>query len=427
MRLLDLHTGTRETATARHEGPVTAMQFSPDGRTLLTAGRDERLIVWDTRRAAAVETLQARGRGLIVGLAITPDGRTAYSAGRDGTVVAWDLDGDRRLERPLSAMGRPLAPRSLSVASHGSQAATTDARGFVDLFDTRTLRLTGRIRIPGGAPASAAMAPNGRTLAASTANGELGFWDVATRRLLGPIQRAHADGAAALAYSADGRWLASGGGGHDIVLLWDARRRTTVHTVVRTVADLSLSNDGTMLAATLSDRNFNGGLEILSVPALKTIRTLQVPAGNLGRFSVDGRSLIYGDREGRVWTFDTRTWKPRGRPVLAPGPLLAADLSPDGRLLVTTSTDGTARLWSLASGRSIGGPLPAGSGDMVSAGFLRGGHALAVVHQRGAYLWDVRPSSWKRHACAIAGRTLTPAEWDHALPQRQYAPACSPP
>jgi WD40 repeat protein/DNA-binding SARP family transcriptional activator len=423
VRLLDIRSGKLHTGEGRHEGPVTAMRFSSDGRRLLTAGRDERLIVWDTRRATAFETLQTRGRGLVVHMAIARDGRTAYSAGRDGTVIAWDLEGTRRLERPFSAAGRTLAPRSLTVAAHGSHFAMTDAQGYIDLIDSRTLRLTGRIRMDRGQPAGAAMAPDGRTLAATTADGWLGFWDVRTRRPLGSLRPAHGGPAAALTFSADGRWLATGGG-DNIVRLWDARRRTPVGTLVRSVADLSVSNDGTTLAATLRHENLSGGLEIFSVPGLKLIRTVPAPAGTLGRFSPDGRSLIYGDRRGRMWTFDTHSWKPRGRPLLGQGPILTADRSPDERLLATTSIDGTARLWDVGSGRPIGGTLSAASGDLVGAAFIRKGRELAVVHERGGYAWDVRPSSWERHACAVASRTLTRAEWENVLPQRDYAPAC---
>ena len=42
-----------------------------------------------------------------------------------------------------------------------------------------------------------------------------------------------------------------------------------------------------------------------------------------------------------------------------------------------------------------------------------------------AYRWDVRPSARAQHACTVAGRTLTRAEWNDALPGREYAPACT--
>jgi WD domain, G-beta repeat len=117
VRLLDLATGRMRTAAGRHDAPVTAMAFSSDGRTLVTAGRDDQVIVWDARRAAAAETLQTSGAGLIDGLAVAADGRTAYSAGRDGTVVAWDLQGDRRLERPLLVNGRPLGGQLVAASA----------------------------------------------------------------------------------------------------------------------------------------------------------------------------------------------------------------------------------------------------------------------------------------------------------------------
>jgi hypothetical protein len=53
-----------------------------------------------------------------------------------------------------------------------------------------------------------------------------------------------------------------------------------------------------------------------------------------------------------------------------------------------------------------------------------GAHLLAITDAGRAYRWDVRPSSWARHACEVAGRPLTRAEWDDVLPRRDYAPAC---
>ena len=168
MRLLDLRTGVLRRAAGRHEGPVVAMRFSPRGDRLVTAGGDERLIVWDPRRASVVERLAAGGTGLVQGLEITADGRTAYSGGRDGTVIAWDLTGERRWERRFDARGMAPARRSrLAVTADGSQFAVVAVDG-VDLFDGRTLRRTGRLRPARGVPVGVALAPDGGTLAMTT-------------------------------------------------------------------------------------------------------------------------------------------------------------------------------------------------------------------------------------------------------------------
>jgi hypothetical protein len=54
-----------------------------------------------------------------------------------------------------------------------------------------------------------------------------------------------------------------------------------------------------------------------------------------------------------------------------------------------------------------------------------GAHLLVVTNGGRAYRWDVRPASWARHACAVAGRPLSRAEWVEALGDRPYRPACA--
>jgi WD40 repeat protein/DNA-binding SARP family transcriptional activator len=451
VRLLDVRSGELRTARGRHEAPVLAISFSPGGDRLVTAGRDERLIVWDPKRATALETLEARGIGIVRDLQVARDGRTAYSAGGDGTVIAWDLTGARRWERPFGTVAARGFPASLTTAARGSHFAVIDSRGFVDVFESRSLNLTGRIRPGRGHSAvvlpvdarradrtrasrkpvtGAALAPDGRTLAITTVDGELEFWDVRSRQRLGDPQSAHANPAWTVSYSADGRWLATGGG-DALLRIWDARRRTAAGSVALTsdfqgVSDLSFSPEGTTLAVTRLNDSSTGGLEIRSVPDLKLIRTVAMPTGTVGRFAPDGRTLLYGDRDGRVWTLDTDTWKPRGRPIDASPSILTVDLSPDGRLIATTSTDGSGRLWDVASRRPIGATLSGESGGPIGAAFIHASSRLAVLHERGGVAWDVRPHAWAHHACAVAGRPLTRSEWEAVLPEHDYAPACIP-
>jgi WD40 repeat protein len=310
------------------------------------------------------------------------------------------------------------------TSAQAARFAVVDRQGSIDVFDSRTLRFAGRIPLTGRRrPEAAAISPDGRTLAVNDLAGRVGFWDLQTRRSLGEPQ--YTPGPSLVAFSGDGRWLVTGGIG-DILQLWDARRHTPRDTLIYSGAvDLSLNAKGTLLAVVLYVDDFSGGLQLISVPELKVVRRVRAPRGTVARFTPDGRSLIYGDREGRVWIYDTRTWKPRGAPLIVSSPILTADISPDGRQLATTSADGDARLWDLRSGQPIGGALASAGGDPAGAAFIDGGRQLVVLHDRGGYAWDLDPAAWIRHACTVAGRTLTRAEWESVLPDRDYAPACT--
>jgi WD40 repeat protein len=235
-----------------------------------------------------------------------------------------------------------------------------------------------------------------------------------------------------LAFSGDGRWLATAGAPNQSLRLWDVRRRRIASTSYLLpyplAGDVTFSPDGTKVAATVNDA-WGGAtaIEILSVPSLALMATVRAPAGRSVRFSPDGRLLALGDEQGRVWLYNTRTWMPRGRPLVAhTRAVVTVNFSPDGQTLATTSDDGTTRLWDVRSGRPIGTALLGPAQHSVAAAFVGGGTHLVTLDDNGrGHLWDIQPRAWARRACQVAGRTLTRAEWNDALPERTYAPACA--
>jgi WD40 repeat protein/DNA-binding SARP family transcriptional activator len=450
VRFLDLRSGKVRRASGRHDAPVRDARFTPDGRTLVTAGDDANVIVWNVADASARETLEGHA-GLIREVAVSPDGKTAYTASVDGSVIAWDLAGTRRLGRPFHAApvdpGGPVAaaggdvseqvtpddgnlpPSVIATTPDGATFAIPRSDGNVDLYDSSTLARTAVIAVnPGERVFSVAIAPDGRTLAATTLFGEVSLWDLRTRRPLGPPQTAHVGPVWTPTFSRDGRWMATSDS-NGRVRLWDVRRRRLVARLQARgafVDDVGLSPDGKTLAVTTGGEPGKGSIEIYSVPRLARTAVLHAPWGRWGRFSPDGRVLVLADHEGRLRLFDTETWKPRTRPLIAHrGEILSVNFSPDSRTLATTSLDGNTRLWDLPSGRPIGQGLPGPPQHRSAAIFVRAGTHLLVVYDDGrALLWDLRPSTWAKQACSIAGRTLTRDEWENALPGRDYAPAC---
>ncbi|MEO8687230.1 MAG: BTAD domain-containing putative transcriptional regulator [Solirubrobacteraceae bacterium] len=450
VRFLDLRSGKVRTASGRHDAPVRDARFTPEGRTLVTAGDDANVIVWNVADASARETLEGHA-GLVREVAVSPDSRTAYTASVDGSVVAWDLAGTRRLGRPFHAApvdpGGPVAaaggdvseqvtpddgnlpPSVIAATPDGATFAIPRSDGNVDLYDSSTLARTAVIPVnPGERLFSVAIAPDGRTLAGTTLFGAVSLWDLRTRRPRGPSQTAHVGPVWTPTFSRDGLWMATSDK-DGRVRLWDVRRRRLVASLQERgafVDDVGLSPDGNTLAVTTGGEPGKGSVEIYSVPRLARTAVLHAPWGRWGRFSPDGRVLVFADHDGRLRLFDTKTWKPRTRPVNAHrGEVLSINFSPDSRTLATTSLDGNTRLWDIASGRPIGAGLAGPPQHRSAAIFVRRGTHLLVVSDDGrALLWDLRPSSWARQACSVAGRTLTRDEWENALPGRDYAPAC---
>jgi WD40 repeat protein len=74
----------------RHPDTITAVAFSPDGKTLFAAGADKAIRVWDPDTGRLRRTVQGHTEE-VRGLAVTPDGKSLVSAGLDRSLRVWDL------------------------------------------------------------------------------------------------------------------------------------------------------------------------------------------------------------------------------------------------------------------------------------------------------------------------------------------------
>ena len=71
-------------------GHVYVLVFSPDGRTLVGAGQDEKIYLWDPVTGSQRAVIDGHVSDIDT-LAFSPDGRTFASGSADGTILIWDL------------------------------------------------------------------------------------------------------------------------------------------------------------------------------------------------------------------------------------------------------------------------------------------------------------------------------------------------
>ena len=102
---------------------------------------------------------------------------------------------------------------------------------------------------------------------------------------------------------------------------------------------------------------------------------------------------------------------------------------PDTRTLAWSSENGDLVLWDVAARKMLGSPLANGlvgnANRMKSIDVSPNGHWLAIANDNTVSMWSIDIDAWQRHACQLANRSLSPAEWAIYVGDEPYRDACS--
>ena len=374
-----------------HSGTVTGVDFSPDGRLLVTSSADGTARVWNL--ATKTTLTQLRGNaGSVSSAVFSPDGRFVLTASDDRAARIWDVGrgvalwahvgavtdatfalGGKRvvtggvdqrvmISNPRTgAVLRQLPPpqdgtvHGISFSPDGTLlAVATDDPGLIVRRASTGLPIT-RLKDNRAGVVQAVFDPKGTKLAVADAEGSAGIFDPRTGKPLRWLheqgqQRAHPLGRVnGIAWSPDGRFLVTVGSDSQ-VRVWDARSgryRWTFSRHVGSVESVAFAPRGDRIVTTGVDRT----AIVWDIPSRTTVAVLQGDPQPLesAAFSPDGKWVVTGDSGGVVRVWDVRAHKMLAAIPAHAGPVNAVSFSPDGKRILSASDDWSAKIYRCTS------------------------------------------------------------------------------
>jgi RNA polymerase sigma factor (sigma-70 family) len=210
LRFFETESGRERFASPEaHQGGVSVIRYTSDGRAILTAGDDGTVRHWDAAIARQIRVIPHGGR--VHRLAVAPDGRTIATAtvGPEASVSIWDLE-TGRLRQKWPAQGNVTGAEALAFSTDGESLLTIGRDRVLKVREVATGRertaVQPRFGLANGNSiesliSRAAFAPGNRLLAISTTT------NVSVADLVTGEERFSAP-SFAMAFAPDGRNLA---------------------------------------------------------------------------------------------------------------------------------------------------------------------------------------------------------------------------
>lgn len=347
---------------------VNSAKFSSDEKYIVTASEADTVLhvynsssqlnniikisrgvakIWETGTGKLRWNLAGHG-GSINSVEFSPDGKYVVTASRDNTAIMWETVTGKR----LWYLGQHTGwVNSAHFSSDGKNVATVSADKTVKIWDAGNGSILWNLTGHSGQINSAQFSPDGKYIATSSWDNTAKIWKLSNGKLAQNLSK-HTFSVNAVNFSANSKYLATAAG-DNTVKIWETTNGTLIEDLKghrEDVVTVQFSPDGKYVVSASKDKT----AKIWETPGGKKLWDLTGHTSQLlsAQFSPNGKHVLTASHDNAkiwdvasgdlVWDLTTQT-----------GKFHSAQYSSSGKYILTVFNDLKITLWNAQTGKEL--------------------------------------------------------------------------